>query len=202
MSDQRQPEVEAGLGFETAPSQWGRRYGLRGKIAFELGPEGLFCVGQHAGYLLIEASKVQHLRSVVESSKYGSLYTTRIWVQGGPHPAVIQVAAANANEYIQTIAHFAHRVATLGGLERLERGSSAVGSLALVFMIFPVLLGGLFVSIFALANDPWYQRFAPTFVVFALFLVVAWAAKIAWPSPVRDWNEYLTVLQGLKGQRA
>ncbi len=187
--------------FETAVSQWARRYGLRGGIVFELREEGLYCVGKQSGHLLIEPRRVEKLRSIVESSKYGSYYTTRIWVQGGPQPATITVRHFESRGYIETIAHFAHRVATLGGLDRLERGSSALGAMTILFLVLPVLLGALYVSIFVLANDPWYQRFAPTFVILALYLVLIRAARIMWPRPVKGWDEYLIVLQGLKGRQ-
>ena len=145
---------------------------------------------------------MERIRSVVQSSKYGPYYTTRIWVRNGPQPALISIPGRDAHGYLHTIGHFAHRVATLGGLELLERGSSIGGALAPPLLMSPVLLGGVAVSIFALANEPWYQRFAPTFVGLALFAVMVWVARITWPRPVRDWDEYVAALQGLKGQRA
>lgn len=202
MSDSQPPREPRVFSFETADSAWGRRNGLRGGIVFDLREEGLYCVGKKAGHLLIEAGKVEKLRSVAESSKYGPFYTTRIWVQNGPQPATIVVQQAESRRYIETIAHFAHRVATLNGLERLERGSNVAGVVNLLVLILPVLLGALYVSIVALASSPWYQRFAPTFVILGLYAVLLWAARIMWPRPIKDWDEYLAVLQGLKGQRA
>ncbi|MBX3144387.1 MAG: hypothetical protein KF813_11555 [Trueperaceae bacterium] len=202
MSDSQSPGQARVFSFETPDSGWGLRNGLRGGIVFELREEGLFCVGKKAGHLLIQASKVEKLRSIVESSRYGSFYTTRIWVQNGPQPATIVVQRAESKNYIETIAHFAHRVATLKGLERLERGANVAGVATMLVLVLPVLLGALYVSIVALASSPWYQRFAPTFVILGLYAVLVWAARIMWPRPIKDWDEYLAVLQGLKGQRA
>lgn len=188
--------------LELASSAWFRRHGLRGQVRLSLTDDGLLLQGKREGLLLIAPQQVTRLRSVAESSRHGTFFTTRIWVDGDPRPAVVLVARHQLEAYVQTVGNLASRVASLGQLQRLERGATVGGALAAAVLLTPLLLGSLAVSVFVLADDPWYLRFAPTLVGVLAMVAALLSARIAWPRPVADWAVYVKALTGQRGQVA
>lgn len=188
--------------LDLASSTWFRRHGLLGRVRVSLTDDGLLLQGKRDGRLLIAPQQVMRLRSVAEASRHGTFYTTRIWIEGDPKPAVVSVARLHVGAYVQTVGNLASRVASLGHLQRLERGASVGGALAVAIMLSPLLLGSLAVSVFLLGNEPWYLRFAPFLVGVLAMAAALISARIAWPRPVEDWGVYVKALTGQRGHVA
>lgn len=186
--------------FDTTSFHWARRRGLRGRIVYESRLDGLHCRGKNGGHLLLETSKIDGIRSIVILSRSGSFYTTRIWADGARQPAEITVHSSVSKEYCETIADLAQRVAELRGVERLERGSTRLSALGLLVIVLPLAFGSVIATLVAVPDASWFLRLGALFLLACAGLMLIWVLRVMWPRPVKSFDEYLAVLQGLKEQ--
>ncbi len=201
VSAQRRPWPPPGNGVVLGSSIWLRRQGLRGEVWATLTHQGLRLQGRRDGQKLIEPRLVQRMRSVTESSKYGPFYTTRLWIQGEQGPWAFAVKTGQLGNYVHTIGGLATLVAAEEGLARLERGGTVFTALLPLILLGPLLPAALVVSIFALPDSPWHQRFLPTLAGLSMAVVGVLTARSTWPGPVRDLDEYMAALAAGKRRR-
>jgi hypothetical protein len=109
---------------------------------------------------------------------------------GRPELLTLHPLASYDPNYGATIRALAAAVVQAGGIERIERGSSAFWAWLGPVLTGLLFLGGLGVGIFAMVKDAWWQRLAPALPGAILFGVTLWNAKARLaPRPIKELGE-------------
>lgn len=178
-------------GFYAASTGALKREGVKGKraaVTMRAGRLGI--VGEEGGAIWIDPADVASVRIGYVESKAGKHFQTRIVRASRPEPLALHPLGRYDPDYGATIRAFAAAVVKAGSIARIERGSSAFWA-----WLWPVLMGllflaGLGIGIFALANDVWWQRFAPALPGAIVFGVTFWNAQTRLaPRPIRELGE-------------
>jgi hypothetical protein len=178
-------------GFQAVCTGALKRESVRGKrAAVTLRAGRLAIVGEEGGAIWIDLADITSIRVGYNESRSGKHFLTRIVRLEKPAPLVLHPAARYDPNYRATIHALAAAVAEAGGIGRIERGSSAFAAWSTPALMGLLFLAGLAVGIFVLANNVWWQRFAPAVPGAIAFAVTLWnaQARVA-PRPIKDLGE-------------
>jgi hypothetical protein len=130
------------------------------------------------------------MRVGYDETKYAKYFRTRLVRTNRPAPLELHPLASYDPNYAATIRALAAAVVQAGGIGRVERGSSAFWAWLGPVLMGLLLLAALAVGIFVLADNVWWQRFAPALPIAVVFGVLVWNAKARLaPRPIEELGE-------------
>lgn len=180
----------AGSGFQAVCTRALRREGVKGKrAAVTLHNGRLEIAGEEGGTISIDLPDIASIRVGYDESKYRKYFHTNIVRKSRPALLVLSPLSDDRN-YSATVRALAAAIAEAGGLDRIERGTSAFWAWLGPVLMGLLLLAGLGVGLFVLADHVWWQRFAPAAAPALLFSVLLWntKARLA-PRPIKALGE-------------
>jgi hypothetical protein len=145
--------------------------------------------GEEGGTISIDLADIAPSRVGYDESKYRKYFHTNIVRKSRPALLVLSPLSDDRN-YSATIRALAATIAEAGGFDRIERGTSAFWAWLGPVLMGLLLLAGLGVGLFVLADHAWWQRFAPAAAPALLFAVLLWntKARLA-PRPIQTLGE-------------
>ncbi len=178
-------------GFYAVGTDALKREGVIGKrAAVTLRSGRLGVVGEEGGAIWIDPADVAGVRIGYDETTRGKHFLTRIMRANQAGPIVLSPLASYDPNYSATIRAFAAAIAQAGGIGRIERGSSAFGAWLVPVLMGLLFLAGLGIGIFVLAENVWWQRFAPALPGAIVFGVTLWNAKARLaPRPIKELGE-------------
>jgi hypothetical protein len=162
------------------------RHGLRGPVTVTLSGSSLQLTGEAGGVLLIAPERVRRLRTGWEETKYGISHETRLWLVGEAKPLNLQLMERVPHAYAAVIRGFAAEVARVGGLARLECGTTQAGALFLPIAFGLLSIVAIVISLFVITEEPWWGRLIVPVAPIGVFLYGLHAMRRMWPKPAGD----------------
>ena len=164
---------------------------MKGKrAAVSLRDGRLAIAGEEGGAISIDPAEIASMRVGFDETKSGKVFQTSIVRTSRPRPLMLYPVPSYNPGYSATIRTLAAAVVQAGGIGRVERGSSAFWAWLGPVLMGLLFLAGLAIGIVALANDVWWQRFAPALPGAILFAVLLWNTKTRLaPRPIRELGE-------------
>jgi hypothetical protein len=183
--------VTDGTAFTQSSTRCLRRLGIKGPTTVRFDGTALEIRGSKGGEERIAPARIVRLRSGRDDAiKYGPSYETRLWLTDGGKVVLSAFGMANAGPYVATMRAFGEVMAAAGQLKRMERGTSAAGSL-----LFPILIGAVFVAasiiaLFVITEEPWWGRALVPLIPGLITGLAVILARRTWPRPISSIEEY------------
>lgn len=160
-----------------------KRRGLRGSEArVTLAGNALQIAGTEGGVLVVAPERVRRMRSGWEETKYGPSIETRLWLAGETKPVALLLKNRAYADYAQVIRGFAEGLP----LDRLETGTTPAGALFLPIAFGLLSLAALGISLFVIAEEPWWGRMLVPAIPIGVFAYALHTLRRTWPRPPAD----------------
>lgn len=166
-----------------------RRAGVTGKLVqVALDSTGLTLRGE-GGLHRLPLATIERMRVGYVDAKNGPFWETVLWPMG-EKPIKLMPVREDRAAYASLVRMLAERVAGTRGRGSVLRGTSLFSALLFPVLIGALFVGTLFVGVYALPDDPWYQRWAPAAFPGALLALLGWRfQRLHRPRAVYDLAE-------------
>jgi len=176
--------------FEAANTRVLKKEGLAGSTILVSMPEGaLELRGRDGGSMRITPSEVMRMRMGYVDGR-PTHYQTLIARAGSATPITLHPLSAGLTGYSALIPQFAASVASAGGIEHIESGTSKFSALFAPVLLAPVVIGGLALSLFVLTDQPWWGRMLMPLIPTGIFAIMLYLGmRRHWPRRVQRLEE-------------